>query len=120
MKNVNDEIIYSFRYGVSTKELAESIMAKLDVIGLSFELIQPSRFNQNKYIVYIENIDQVYLDAIYINKINQELGINKECFDFFIGITSKYQLGGLTVNPKVVDYIKIIGGELNFSYSVSL
>lgn len=113
---LTDEIFFSFRYGIQSEELANEICLELIKGNIIYELISPSKLSKWKTVILIDNTS---FDPYLIKNINTKFNLPINSFDFFFGITSRFQLGGFTLPSKIVDYVSIIGGEVQFSYSIS-
>ncbi|WP_026995306.1 hypothetical protein [Flectobacillus major] len=116
-KKNSDEYGISFRYAVDSKQVADLICSKLkekDIIH-SFNVSSID----GSYVIIIDDIDKVFFDAEYINKLNKEININRESFDFFVYLTSNNMMGGMSISNKIIDYIRIIGGNsIEISYVI--
>lgn len=88
-----DKISLSLRYrfieGIGCRLLSKC----LEDAGIEHEVKQPSRWS-NKFKVNINHLDLAVFDPDVIRLINEKLEISPADYDFFLGITSAYQLGG--------------------------
>lgn len=114
----DDDIILSMRYGLKSEQIATQITSALMKKNISYEIYPSSKSKYNEIVIIIENLDSIDIDPFYIKALNDELGLDEQSFDFFFGITSGFQLGGFTLPAHVVNYLRVIGGVVHFSYSI--
>lgn len=111
-----DKIILSFRYKFDQKELCDLVANELRALNIPFELHEPSKF-ANTFRIIFDEIQDDYFDPKLIVEINKKFKIPNECYDFFLGITSRYSIGGFSVPQNVIKSICLIGGEVEISYA---
>lgn len=111
-----DEIILSFRYKFSQKHLYDLVANELKVLNMPFELYEPSK-RANTFRIIFDEIQDDYFDPKLIVEINKKFNIPDECYDFFLGITSNFSIGGFSVPQSVVKAISLIGGKVEISYA---
>jgi len=102
-----DEIGFTLRMLDVPCDVYESLVRRLENNFIFSIYKKGSGFN---ILIDIENIDTP--DNI-INLINDFSFLE---VDIFIGITSSYDHGGVTVPENVLEIIKKMKGDLNFSY----
>ena len=109
-ENDIDKVFFSFRIKISHKKFL-LIKEFLDA-NLEYEM------NRNKSLVIVMiDIEQ----SIIIEKIETLLNdykLQSKEVDIFIGITSSYDMGGLTIPQSILNIIRNIECDLHFSYVV--
>ncbi len=113
-----DKIMLSFRYKFNQRELCYLVADELKVLNIPFELFEPSKFS-NTFGIIFDEIQDDYFDPKIIVEINRKYNIPDECYDFFLGITSRFSIGGFSVPQNVIKAICLIGGKVEISYASS-
>lgn len=111
-----DKIILSFRYRFVQQELCDLVADHLKTLDMPFELHVPSN-RVSTFRIILKDIHEDYFKPELIVGINSKLNIDSNCFDFFLGITSRFTIGGFQVPEKVISAICMIGGKVEISYA---
>lgn len=117
-EGLTDKVHLSLRFGFENENRALQLAKHLADNGITYEMRPPSRWSV-KHKVNIDNLESATFDGKLIKEVIHNLQILPTEYDFFLGITSAYQLGGFTVPDNVIEYIRIIGGKVEVSYSCS-
>jgi len=109
-ENDIDKVFFSFRIKLSQK--------KFDLIKDFLDVNFEYEINRTKslVIVIIDFEKSIITEKIKILLNDYNLKLNE--VDIFIGITSSYDMGGLSVPQSVLNIIRDIECDLHFSYVV--
>jgi len=107
-ENDIDKVFFSFRIKLSHKKFA---LVK-DFLDANFEY-EINRM-KSKVIVIVDIEKMIVIEKIKTLLNDYKLKLKE--VDIFIGITSSYDMGGLTVPVSVLNIIRNIECDLHFSY----
>jgi hypothetical protein len=105
-----DTIKFSFRYIQLTENQKNEIEKEFD--GLTTD-IKSNLSKTNGYVVIID-LDKSITPGT-IKKINERLDIDERKFGVWVSLTTYYDHSGLSFPDYVVDFIKIVGGQVDVS-----
>ena len=109
-ENDIDDIFFSFRIKVSDKKFA---LIK-EFLDANFEY----EINRKKsFVIVVIDIENL-ITAEKLKTLLNDYKLKSKEVNIFIGITSSYDMGGLTVPQSVLNIIRNIKCDLHFSYVV--
>lgn len=111
-----DEIMLSFRYILQSKELYLNVVSELERLNIPFTMYDPSP-RVTTFRIIIDEIQEHFFDPDLIADINKKYKIPEGSYDFFLGITSRFEMGGFSIPVNVIKAICIIGGKVEVSYA---
>ena len=105
-----DKINFSFRYILLTENQKNEIEKEFN--GTTTDL-KSNHSKTNGYVVIID-LDKS-INPATIKKINERLDIDETKFGVWVSLTTNYDHSGLSFPDYVVDFIKIVGGQIDVS-----
>ena len=105
-----DTIKFSFRYIRLTENQKNEIEKEF---GGATADIKSNLSKTNGYVVIID-LDKS-INPATIKKINERLDIDEGKFGVWVSLTTYYDHSGLSFPDYVVDFIKIVGGQVDVS-----
>lgn len=112
-----DKLILAFRYGFPVEETFLKVSVELERLKIPFKKNILKGSGNDKYILILEDIQEEFFDPSVIGEINAKFNISKNTYDFFLGITSEFDICSFTIPEKVVKAFCLIGGNVDISYA---
>jgi hypothetical protein len=106
-----DKISFSVRMKV-TKAVFNDLKKYLD---LNFKYLLNLK---EKHVILVIDIESIESPSILISMI-EKYELQKGDYDLYFDILSSYDMGGITLPQNIVDLIKLLDCEINFSYTIS-
>lgn len=115
---LTDDVMLSFRYSFQSEEICRIVASELQSLQIPFDFFEPSK-RVSTYRLIIDEIQEDFFDPKLIASINSKFNIPDSNYDFFLGITSRFEIGGFSVPQNVLKSICTIGGKVEISYACS-
>lgn len=107
-----DKAVFDFRYvnlSEEKKDVLVSVLSELD-----HKVHQPK--STVTYTIVVKLTEKV--DAQLIKSVNKQLNINEEDVGLWVSFTSEYDHSGVRLPKYVLDFYKVVGGQIDFSIIV--
>ena len=105
-----DTIVFSFRYILLSENQKNDIIAELRTTNV---VIESYSSEVNNHIVKMDLNESI--DPKIIEELNERLGIPKANYGVWVSLTTYYDHSGLSFPNHVVDFIRIVGGQVDVS-----
>lgn len=105
-----DTITYSFRYVQLTENQKNEIEKEFSGANIQ---VETTLTKNNSYVVLLD-LDKS-IDSQAIKKLNDRLNIEETKFGVWVSLTTCYDMSGLSFPDYVVNFIRIVGGQVDVS-----
>lgn len=110
-----DEVEFLFRYRQISFQQKTEIQKQFENLEVSIDV---SEVENDDFVIILSDFGKV--NPLDVNHLNERLGLARESFGLFVTVTSNYDHCGITFPMVVLDWISIVGGQVDVSVIAAL